>query len=260
MNNLSLPYGLICGYFDCSVFGDLKKSPVRTRTLYEIEFYLEDGRFTYTDGNAYQIKKGHIRIGSPGEITYSLLPFKTKYIRFSVDGILAETFRYLPRYFRSHRPYEIEKMLDEIISLQQSQKNNILLAGKLMIFISTVIEDSKTALISGVNESVLEAKSFIDTHVGESITLEDIAIAVNLSPNYLHTIFKKLVGTTPRDYLTEKRLNLACELLSTTSLPLSDIAERCGFCNQQYMSLLFKKRFLKTPIEYRKETDKDYLI
>ena len=82
--------------------------------------------------------------------------------------------------------------------------------------------------IEGVSEAVLEAKSFINTHLSEPITLSDIADAVNLSPNYLHSVFKRLVGLTPRDYLTEKRLTLACELLSTTSASLSDIAERCG--------------------------------
>ena len=260
MKNLSLPKDFLCGYFDCSAFGDLKRSPTRVRGLFEIEFYLEDGRTTYTDGVAYPIKKGYIRIGSPGESTYSLLPFKTKYVRFFANGKLADILRSLPRYFRSHRPYEIERLLDEIIYLNQTGSNDLLLAGKVMTFLATVVDDSESSLISGINETVVEAKGFIETHVSEHITLEDIASAVNLSPNYLHTVFKNLVGVTPRDYLIEKRLSLACELLSTTSLPLSDIAERCGFCNQQYLSQLFTKRYSMTPTSYRRNTAKDYLV
>lgn len=260
MSEITLPRNIICGYFDCSIFGNLKRSPTRIRTLHEIEFYLEDGRITYTDGVAYQIKKGHVRIGSPGEVTYSLLPFKTKFIRFTASDRIKKEIDLLPRYFRSHRPYELEKMLDELITLQQTKVNDILLAGKLLVFIDSIIRDSETSLISGVSDSVLEAKSYIDAHVGDQITLTDISKAVNLSPNYLHTIFKQLLGTTPRDYLTEKRLRFTCELLSTTSLPLSEIAERCGFCNQQYMSQLFKKRFSVTPMEYRRTTVKDYLV
>lgn len=260
MNDLTLPRDIISGYFDCSIFGELKRSPERVRTLYEIELYLEDGRYTYTDGVAYPIKKGHLRIGSPGERTYSLLPFRTKYIRFTANGRLAEIFGALPRYFRSRHPYELEVMLDEIISLQQSRKNDLMLAGKVMTLLATVVKESENSRIEGVSEAVLEAKSFINTHLSEPITLSDIADAVNLSPNYLHSVFKRLLGLTPRDYLTEKRLTLACELLSTTSASLSDIAERCGFCNQQYLSGLFSKRFSLTPTAYRRKTVKDYLI
>ena len=260
MNDLKLPRDIISGYFDCSLFGDLKRSPERVRTLYEIELYLEDGRYTYTDGVAYPIKKGHLRIGSPGEKTYSLLPFRTKYIRFSANGRLAEIFGSLPRYFRSRHPYELEVMLDEIISLQQSRKNDLMLVGKVMTLLATVVNESKSSMIEGVSEAVLEAKSFINTHLSEPIALTDIASAVNLSPNYLHTVFKRSVGMTPRDYLTEKRLSLAAELLCTTSLSISEIAERCGFCNQQYLSGMFSKRFLLTPSAYRRKNVNDYLI
>lgn len=260
MNDLKLPRDIISGYFDCSLFGDLKRSPERVRTLYEVELYLEDGRYTYTDGVAYPIKKGHLRIGSPGEKTYSLLPFRTKYIRFSANGRLAEIFGSLPRYFRSRHPFELEVMMDEIISLQQSQKNDLMLVGKVMTLLATVVKESESSMIEGVSEAVLEAKSFINTHLSEPISLTDVASAVNLSPNYLHTVFKRSVGMTPRDYLTEKRLSLAAELLCTTSLPISEIAERCGFCNQQYLSGMFSKRFSLTPSAYRRKNVNDYLI
>ena len=261
MNGLTLPRDLICGYFDCSVFGDLKQSPVRTRTLFEIEYYLEDGRTTYSDGVPYPIKKSYIRVGSPGEQSYSMLPFKTKYVKFSAEGRLAQTLHALPRYFRSYRPFEIEKLFDDIISLSQTpHKDDIMLAGKLMTLISIIVNDSSVSRISDGHEAVTEAKNYMETHVREPITLSDVARAVNLSPNYLHTLFKSIEGITPRDFLTEKRLQTCAELLRTTSFPLSEIAERCGFCNQQYMSLLFKKRFDCSPLSYRKQTGRDYLV
>ena len=260
MNGLILPRELICGYFDCSVFGDLKQSPLRQRTLFEIEYYLEDGRITYSDGVAYPIRRGYIRVGSPGEYSYSLLPFKTKYVKFMAEGRLADSLDALPRYFRSHNPYETEKMLDGIISLSSNSDNDVLLAGRLMTFIAHVIEDSKNSLISGGHDAINAAKEYMDAHIDEPITLSSVAEAVNLSPNYLHTLFKNTTGKTPRDFLTSRRLTLCAELLRTTSLPLSEIAERSGFCNQQYMSLLFKKSLGITPISYRKKMSRDYLV
>ena len=160
----------------------------------------------------------------------------------------------------SDRMVALEVMMDEIISLQQSQKNDLMLVGKVMTLLATVVKESESSMIEGVSEAVLEAKSFINTHLSEPISLTDVASAVNLSPNYLHTVFKRSVGMTPRDYLTEKRLSLAAELLCTTSLPISEIAERCGFCNQQYLSGMFSKRFSLTPSAYRRKNVNDYLI
>ena len=260
--SFTLPERIICGYFDCSIFGDLKESPKRVRTLYEIEYYLDDGRFTYTEGVAYPIKKGHIRIGVPGERCNSLLPFKTKYVKFSADGEIGNLLQNSPRYFKCHHPLETEKMLDELISLYQSEnRDGILLSGKLLVFISSVISDSKQSSVSNTrNDAVQKAKKYIAEHISAPLTLLDIAKAVNLSPNYFHSLFVSIEGITPREYLNEQRLSLACELLRTTSNSHSDIAERCGFCNQQYMSLLFKKKKGISPKEYRKNSGRNYLI
>ena len=260
--SLTLPENIKCGYFDSDIFGDFKESPERVRTLYEIEYYLEDGKFTYTEGVAYPIKRGYIRIGTPGERCNSLLPFKTKFVKFSAEGKIGELLKSSPHYFKSHRPFETEKMLDELIALYQSEDSDgVLLSGRLLVFISSVISDSKLSSVSDAkNDAVKKAKKYMSEHMGEPIALSDIAEAANLSPNYFHTLFVSVEGVTPREYLTECRLKTACELLSTTSLPVSEIAEGCGFCNQQYLSLLFKKKYGISPVGYRKSSGQDYLI
>ncbi len=260
--SLIVPENIVCAYFDCSIFGDLKQSPLRKRTLYEIEYYLEDGKFTYSDGIAYPIKKGYIRIGVPGENCNSLLPFKTKYVKFSAVGLIREQIEAAPRYFPCRNPYETEKLLDELISLNQSYRINPLpLIGKLLVFISTVLDDSKISAASdNTKDIVRKTKQYIETHAGDAIRLADIAEAINFSPNYLHAQFHRETGLTPREYLTEYRLKLASELLSTTSLPFSEIAEKCGFCNQQYMTALFKQKYQKSPRQFRKEAGHNYLI
>ena len=54
---ITLPYNITCGYFDCGEFNGLPVSPKRKSVKYEIEFYLEDGKTTFTDGREYLIKK-----------------------------------------------------------------------------------------------------------------------------------------------------------------------------------------------------------
>lgn len=260
--NLVVPENIVCAYFDGSVFGNLKQSPLRTRTLYEIEYYLEDGKFTYSDSIAYPIRKGYIRIGVPGETCNSLLPFRTKYVKFSAEGLIRERIEDAPRYFQSRHPYEIESMLDSLISLQQSDSNDpLLLIGKLFEFVSLVLEDSMTSAESFDTYTIVrKTKQYIETHADKRIRLADIAYAVSFSPNYLHTVFHRGTSMTPREYLTEYRLRHAAELLSTTSLAFSEIAERCGFSSQQYMSTLFRQKYNMSPSKYRRESGHNYLI
>ncbi|MGM9625765.1 MAG: helix-turn-helix transcriptional regulator [Eubacteriales bacterium] len=230
--------------------------------MYEIEYYLEDGKFTYSDGIAYPIRKGYIRIGVPGERCNSLLPFRTKYVKFSAEGMIRERIEAAPHYFQSRHPYEIESMLDSLISLQQTDSNDpLLLIGKLFEFISLVLEDSMTSAESFDTYTIVrKTKQYIETHADKRIRLADIAYAVSFSPNYLHTVFHRGTGMTPREYLTEYRLRHAAELLSTTSLAFSEIAERCGFSSQQYMSTLFRQKFNMSPSQFRRESEHNYLI
>ena len=258
-----LPSNLICGYFDCSVFGDLKVSPVRTRTLYEIEYYIEDGKTTFSCGIAYPIKKDHVRISSPGEEGNSLLPFKTKFVKFHAEGALAELLDSMPRYISLKRAFEAESMLDEILCASSAKnRDELFLYGKLLTFISFLCEEGKSSANtdSFKHTVIARAKSFIKANYSQRIRLSDIAKEVNLSPNYFHTLFSEICGVTPHDYLLEYRIGAAKELLCTTPLSIAEIAEKCGFGNQQYMSMVFKSKTGKTPAQCKKEYQREYLI
>ena len=257
------PTNLICGYFDCSIFGELKISPERTRTLFEIEYYLEDGKTTFSNGIAYPIRRDYVRISSPGEVGNSLLPFKTKYVKFHAEGKLREILSIAPRYFRVYRTLEAQALLDEILSLYASPgQNEMRLYGKLLTLISFLLEEAKQpqGTDSFKRTTVLRAKDFIKKHYSEPIKLCDIAREVNLSPNYFHALFSEATGDSPHDYLVDYRIRIAKQLLSTTSLPLSEIAEQCGFGNQQYLSMIFKKKNGISPKAYRISYERNYLI
>ena len=86
-----------------------------------------------------------------------------------------------------------------------------------------------------------------------------MAAAVNLSPTYFHTLFKTATGISPHDYLIRRRIEAAKELLRDSSVPLSRIAENCGFTNQQHFAKIFKKQTGLTPGRYRKNSGNNYL-
>jgi len=254
---------LRCGYFDCSIFGESTASPVRMRTLYEIDYYLEDGKSTFSDGTEYKIRQGYALIGKPGEKCNSLLPFKTKFLKFSADEHLSEALHSVPAYFRVRRTYEVEQLFDEIIALHMAgEKNAMALCGKLLCLIAILIDDAKALPQSPAptEKIVFDAKRFIDTHYAKPIRLADIAVALSLSPSYFHAVFTASCGITPHEYLTDRRIRAARELLCATSLPIAMIAEQCGFANQQYLGTVFKQRLGISPSACRKAYRQSYLL
>lgn len=93
---------------------------------------------------------------------------------------------------------------------------------------------------------------YIDLHAPEKLRLEDVADSLGYSKNYLCHLFQKNIGMTYVQYLTRKRIDNAKQLLSRTTLPLADVASRCGFSDLPYFTRVFKREQNLTPAEYRK--------
>ncbi len=264
MNRIKMPSRLLCGYFDCSVFAGLSHSPERTRTLFEIEYYLSDGLTTYTDGRAYEIKQSHVLIGKPGQRCNSLLPFRTKFLKFDAEGPLAALLCALPEYFPARHPGDIESLLDKIIAQNDtvSPLSALHLGAAFFSLIELLWADAKQ--VSKVQDptalSIQTAKRYIEEHSAEPIKLSDIAASVSLSPSYFHSLFTSVCGITPHDYLTECRISAARDLLCMTSLSISEIAEKSGFGNQQYLGTVFQQKMGISPGRYRKAYRQKYLV
>lgn len=88
------------------------------------------------------------------------------------------------------------------------------------------------------------------------ITLSDIASAGATGKNDCLLCFSETVGTSPIQYLKNYRLEKAAELLSSTKLKVSEIAELCGFSDKSYFSKSFYQKFGKKPLEYRGNSKK----
>lgn len=256
---LTLPYAINCGYFDCSEFGVLSLSPRRSVTKYEIEFYLEDAHSTFCNGKEYKISKNYIQIAKPGQTRHSELPFKTLYIKFSVDGDIANTLNSLPEYFQASHYDKIKSKLHEIITLNESSENQLLLQSRILSLLNLIVTDAKIPNYACDNyPTVATAKRFIEENFAKPILLCDIARSVNLSPSYFHNTFSDAVGVSPHSYLIKCRIDAAKRMLWDTKINMETIAEACGFTNQQQFSKTFKKQLGITPSQYRKDFQKNY--
>ncbi|WP_123041141.1 response regulator transcription factor [Cohnella candidum] len=104
------------------------------------------------------------------------------------------------------------------------------------------------------NLSVVDkAKRFIAEQIGQQeLSREDIASHVFLNPDYLTRIFKKETGMSLSDYLQQRRIDYAKELLAGTGQSVSDVAVASGYSNLSYFSTIFKKATGMNPVDYRK--------
>jgi AraC-like DNA-binding protein len=87
------------------------------------------------------------------------------------------------------------------------------------------------------------------------ISLSDLARRVGLGPSRLSHLFKSDLNVNIRDFLRERRLARAAELLATTEERIFVISTRSGFSDVANFNHAFKRHFGVTPREYRRVRD-----
>ena len=92
-----------------------------------------------------------------------------------------------------------------------------------------------------------------DNYCSDEISLNTAARAINVSSNYLSTIFSQKVGDSFIEYLTKKRMQRAKQLLRETDMRSGEIALAVGYKDPRYFSYVFKRTQSCTPSEYRNQ-------
>lgn len=110
---------------------------------------------------------------------------------------------------------------------------------------------------NAVEDLVTESVKLIEQNIGnENFSVNEIAVALHISLSYLSKIFKKHLGATCIEYITQKRMEKAKELLVHTTMTQEEIAHAVGYTNVHYFSMLFKKQLGETPGQYRRQVRK----
>ncbi len=93
---------------------------------------------------------------------------------------------------------------------------------------------------------------FIRTHYQEKLKVDDIAAAGGVCRTKCWQIFRKYLGQTPNDYLNSYRLEKGMQLLKSTRLSVTEIAEECGFSSASYFTELFTRQKGCPPSKFRR--------
>ena len=115
--------------------------------------------------------------------------------------------------------------------------------------------DETCACLSGwslrQNRLVENAMEYIQSHLSDSLSLEELAEHLHISPSHLSRTFKKNCRQSLTDYINNERIAKAKEYLETTDRLTYEIAELIGYKDATYFSSIFKKYTGLTPTEYR---------
>lgn len=122
--------------------------------------------------------------------------------------------------------------------------------------LDTLLDRKEAADLQESVDVVELAQTFIQERYSEDLSLEDIAGAAFVTPNYLCYIFKQRTGITPMRYLTQYRMKRARTLLENTDLKITDIMQACGYNSSSYFSTVFKAEYGYTPTGYREQAVK----
>jgi len=128
--------------------------------------------------------------------------------------------------------------------------DSILIEGA-RIFSQTKIDREASIPPPFMHSAVLRAKELIDQHPADKWNMSDLAALVGLSTSHFSERFLKDTGMSPYQYLCERRLALAKELLITTELAVTTIGLDLGFSSSQHFSGAFRKQTGQTPSAFR---------
>lgn len=110
--------------------------------------------------------------------------------------------------------------------------------------------DYKPQMIAKI-QHFQEALFFIEESYAQSITLADVAKAINYNPNYVSTLFVSYTGQNFKKYLDSFRINKAIELIKQSGNTFADISVKCGFPNIRTFNNVFRRVTGMTPSQMR---------
>ena len=134
-----------------------------------------------------------------------------------------------------------------------SEKTPFSAAAIIPMLVATLLEAPTDATAANKPTSpILKAQMYIAEHPSEAINFDALATEVGLSYRSFRYLFTKESGLSPLQYQLERRLVRAKNLLTSSDMPVKDIAETLGFNSTWYFAHFFQKHMNCSPASYRK--------
>ncbi|MFS0723658.1 response regulator [Paenibacillus sp. 1P07SE] len=105
-----------------------------------------------------------------------------------------------------------------------------------------------------IHSCFLQMVQYIDRNYEQRLYLKELAAQFHINQVYCCQLFKKLLGKTFSEYVTDLRIRKACELLEQSPWSIEEVAAKVGYVDYYYFNKVFKKQCRITPAKYRKRS------
>lgn len=249
-------YPICAGYFRYAPFYCLNRNSYNSFLI----MYIKKGQCCIcTENKTYTAKEGQIAVldcYKPHSYS-SNTGWEAQWLH--LDGVMARTyFELLADYnsliFILKDTYKFEKYMNLIYNMLKdgTKIKEALLSEYITILLTELLTGQEISVQHAKQADLIEDSIvYINEHLAEPLTLEQLSSNVSLSPFYFTRLFKKETGFTPYEYLIAARINMAKFLLKNTDNSIKEICFLTGFSNESSFCTTFKKRIGVTPSVYR---------
>lgn len=264
---------------------DYEDYPEHWHTAIEIIMPVHEGYNVIVGEKKYCLKEGDILILNSGTLHAPEAPPKGERIILQFSDYLLYSLREMETllnllppvmFFSEEEDFQrlysfIKRQMDAIVVEYDQEKTFFgaaIYARLIEIFIyigrnaiwgdrkrKNVIIDNNPSKKKEYMESVMSACNYINQHYQEPLSLEEIADVSGFSRFHFTRIFKQCMNMTFYEYLNQKRISKAEELLSTTSQSVTEIAMNSGFSSISAFNRTFKSVKGCSPSVYRGKRD-----
>ena len=116
-----------------------------------------------------------------------------------------------------------------------------------------IVRVHRLRIRNDISPQMLSSCDYIGIHLNEKVNIHLLAERLGYSDYYFSSKFKKEVGMSVRDYVIQKRVERACDLLKNGNMDIQDISEELGFSSRSYFGEVFREKMGMSPGEYRNQ-------
>ena len=232
-----------------------------------------EGMVTYTiEDKIYQVRKGEILIVPPDTLhSLTMGEGSSRYLfLFESDAIMTmRDIKSMAMYF--HKPFHLRDGSDAHVRIRELllrareayEKRELMWNTMCYSCILRVYATLGQRYLSGIkprtgdnmrnmdSEVINAVMTYINNHYREELSLEDVAQFAGFSRYYFSRSFKRQTGYSFKDYLCQKRLQVAMDLLIRTNRSMRDVAIESGFGSVATFNRVFREKKGCTPTQYR---------
>lgn len=243
--------------------------------FYELYFNIGDQMRYVIDGKSYDVKKYDVVFIDKGVYHRSnyengkkeriLMMFREEFFNVLCDTTpITEILKTFSKNPVISLDEDMKKVLyDSFMKLNNMYEQDRDNLFQLQVFIMQMLISISNCIKNGMvvnaqetndekNQIVAEVIEYINKHYNSKITLDLLMSRFYIDKYYLCKIFKKFTGETVIEFINNKRLAEAKQLLKSSDYTVAKVCERVGFQNQNYFNVLFKRSFNQTPSEFKK--------